>query len=303
VKKSIAVSPQGAGQRIDVYLAQRLCLSRNTVKRLLAQGAVRSGTRAVSKSQTFEEGALLEIDLTLAGRQLIANPALPLRVLFEDEALLILNKPSGLSCHPLRSDETGTLANALVARYPSQEGASFCPLEAGLCHRLDKETSGLLVAARTLQVYRHMRKAFSGQRIYKRYLGLSLCEGALPPRGVVSSPLVQRGGRSAIASPKNPKARTAHTRFHVLERQGAFGLLSVEISTGVMHQIRAHLASVGAPLLGDERYGAGKVLHCPRLFLHAAELRFLHPLTRRGLCFEAPLPPELRAVLEKLGFS
>ena len=303
MKKSIEVTPQEAGQRVDVYVAQTLGLSRNTVKRLLAAGAIRSRGRALSKGQTLERGTLLEVDLRLTQGQLIANPALPLRVLFEDEALLILDKPSGLACHPLRADETNTLANALVARYPLQVGASCHPLEAGLCHRLDQETSGLLMAARNLQIYRHMRKAFSERQVYKRYLCLCLGGETLPPRGVVSSPLRQAGKRSKVASAENPKARPAHTRFRLLERQGAYGLLSVEIATGVMHQIRAHLASEGAPLVGDERYGPGKSPHCPRLFLHAAELRFLHPLTQQRLCFEAPLPQELCTVLKRLGFS
>jgi len=301
VKKSIEVGPEGAGQRIDVYLAQKLRLSRNTLKRLLAAGAVCCKGRTVSKSQTFAQGECLEVDLTLTQLQLIPNPSLPLRVLFEDEALLILDKPSGLSCHPLRTDETNTVANALVARYPAQASASCHPLEAGLCHRLDKETSGLLIAARNLQSYRHMRKAFLGQHIYKRYL--CLCTGSLPPQGTVSFPLLQKGRCSKTASPKSSKARPAHTQFRVLQRQGAHCLLSVEIATGVMHQIRAHLASLGAPIVGDERYGLGTLPHCPRLFLHATELRFSHPLTQQSMCFEAPLPVELCAVLEKLGFS
>lgn len=301
MKKNIEVSPQGAHQRIDVYLAQALHLSRNTVKRLLACKAVLFEGRAVSKSQSFEQGTLLEIDLTLAKVQLIPNPSLPLRVLFEDDTLLILDKPSALPCYPLRTDETDTLANALVARYPQQTSASYNPLEAGLCHRLDAETSGLLIAARNLQTYRCMREAFSGQQIYKRYL--CLCVGELPPVGLVSSPLVQKGQYSKIASPDNPKARAAQTQFRVLEQQGVYSLLSVEIATGVMHQIRAHLASLGAPVLGDERYGLGKSLFCPRLFLHATELRFLHPLTRRRLRFEGPLPSELCCVLQKLGFQ
>jgi 23S rRNA pseudouridine1911/1915/1917 synthase len=301
VKKSIEVSAEGERQRVDVYLAKALRLSRNTAKRLLASGAVLSKGRAVSKSQTLEKGALLEVDLAQAQPKLLPNPSLPLRILFEDDALLILDKPSALPCHPLRAGETNTLANALVARYPGQANASYHPLEAGLCHRLDSETSGLLVAARHLQAYRHMREAFSARRIYKRYLGL--CNGTLPQKGTVSFPLLQKGKRSTTASSSNPRARPALTQFRVLERQGAYVLLSVEITTGVMHQIRAHLSSVGAPLVGDERYGAGKSPHCPRLFLHATELRFVHPMTQRKLHFEEPLPLELRSTLAKLGFG
>ncbi|MCL2012666.1 MAG: RluA family pseudouridine synthase [Cystobacterineae bacterium] len=301
MKKSIEVSSQGAKQRIDVYLAQALCLSRNTIKRLLACKAVLCHGRAVSKSQTFEQGSLLEVDLSLAHMQLIPNPSLPLHVLFEDEALLVLDKPTALPCYPLRAEETHTLANALVARYPTQTSASSNPLEAGLCHRLDTETSGLLVAARNPKAYRHMREAFSKQQIYKRYWGL--CTGELPPKGTLSSPLIQKGQRSKIAHPDNPKARAAYTQFCLIEQKGPYSLLSIEIVTGVMHQIRAHLASHGAPLLGDERYGLGKSSLCPRLFLHATELRFLHPLTRQNMHFEGPLPPELCAVLAKLEFS
>lgn len=300
MRKTIEVSPQGAGQRVDVYLAHVLHLSRNSVKRLLACGAVRSEGRALSKSQTLQEGSLLEVDLTPTRLQLLPNPSLPLQVVFEDDTLLVLDKPSGLACYPLRADETDTLANALVARYPLQTGASYNPLEAGLCHRLDTETSGLLLVARNLQTYGHMREAFFRQQIYKRYL--ALCEGELPSSGVLSFPLLQKGKRSKMASPDNPRARPARTQFHVLQRQGAYCLVSVEIATGVMHQIRVHLAGVGAPLLGDERYGTGKSPHCPRLFLHATELGFLHPLTRKKLRLEAPLPQALGAALETLGF-
>jgi len=303
VKTQLEVPPQAAQQRADVYLAQALRLSRNSVKRLLAAGAVRSKGRAIAKNQTLEPGALLEVDLTLAQAQLIPNPSLPLRVLFEDEALLVLDKPTALACYPLRADETHTLANALAARYPAQANVSPHPLEAGLCHRLDKETSGLLIAARSPHVYRHMREAFSKRLIYKRYLCLCLSRGSLPPEGTLSSPLIQRGASSKIALPYAPKARPAHTQFRVLEKQGPYGLLSVEIATGVMHQIRAHLASMDAPLLGDERYGLGKSPLCPRLFLHAAELRFSHPLTQQQLSFEAALPSELRATLAQLKFE
>ncbi|MCL2258260.1 MAG: RluA family pseudouridine synthase [Proteobacteria bacterium] len=301
MKTNIEVSSQAAKQRADTYLAQTLRLSRNNVKRLLASGAIRSNGRTIAKNQTLEPGTVLEVDLTLAQTQLVPNPSLPLHVLFEDETLLVLDKPAALPCYPLRGDETHTLANALVARYPTQTAASLNPLEAGLCHRLDKETSGLLIAARNLHAYRLVRKAFSKQLIYKRYL--CLCVGTLPHEGSISSPLVQKGPRSKIAPLHAPKARPAQTQFRVLEKHGLYHLLSVEIRTGVMHQIRAHLASLNAPLLGDERYGLGKSPLCPRLFLHAAELCFSHPLSGQCLSFEATLPPELLSTLSMLKFG
>ena len=194
--------------------------------------------------------------------------------------------------HPLKPNETGTVANALVARYPECADAGADPREAGLCQRLDLETSGVLLAARDRPSWDSMREAISEGDADKRYLALTA--GPLADEGEIELKLVHAGDH---VRPSLDEGREAKSAFRVLARAGELSLVEVRIFTGVLHQVRAHLAAVGAPIVGDALYGGRPEPGLSRFWLHASSLAVTHPKTKQRLKVTSPLPPELQAVL------
>jgi 23S rRNA pseudouridine1911/1915/1917 synthase len=283
--------------RIDLWLAGALDLPRARVKELLERGAVRIGGRAPRKGDRTVAGARVEVLLPDDDPRPVPQPEVPLEILHLDEALVAIDKPAGMPSHPLGPGERGTVVNALVARHPECAAASEDPREGGLVHRLDTLTSGVLLAARTPRTWRALRAAFTGREVDKRYL--AVVTGPVADAGEIDLPLRHRGDR--VEPALDGSGREALTEFRVLARSGDAALLEVRIHTGVLHQIRAHLAAIGAPVLGDAAYGGRAHPGLARFFLHAAKVALQHPLTARRLEVSAPLPPELRAVLAELG--
>ncbi len=297
-RRNLAVPSDAAGVRVDVWLAGALELPRARVKELLQQGAVRIDGRLPRKGDRTVAGARVEVTLRTTDPRPVPQPELPLRVLHLDPALIALDKPAGMPSHPLEPGERGTLVNALVARHPECVDASSDPREGGLVHRLDTLTSGVLLAARTPEAWRVLREAFAERRVDKRYL--AVVTGPVADGGVIDLPLRHRGDR---VEPVLQGGREALTEFRVLSRSADAVLLEVRIHTGVLHQIRAHLAAIGAPVLGDTAYGGRPSPGLQRFFLHAARLGLAHPVTGAPLEVSAPLPPELRVVLDVLGLG
>jgi 23S rRNA pseudouridine1911/1915/1917 synthase len=295
----VEVPPDAAGQRLDVWLAGALGLSRAKVKELLESGAVRQGGRRIRKGDRTVAGARLDVELPSADLRPVPEPDAPLTVLHADALLVAVDKPAGWPSHPLLPDERGTVVNALVARYPELPDASEDPREGGLVHRLDTETSGVLLAARTRPAWEAVRAAFDRREVDKRYL--AAVSGPLADAGEIDLPLRHRADHVEPAPAGG--GREASSRFRVLSRKGELSLVEVRILTGVLHQIRAHLAAIGAPVLGDALYGGRPVPGLERFFLHAASLGLEHPGTGRPITFDAPLPPELGAALGTLGLS
>ena len=298
-RRSLEVPADAAGMRVDVWLAGALELPRARVKELLERGAVRIGGRPPRKGDRTVAGARVEVTLPAEDPRPVAQPELPLRVIHLDGHLVAVDKPPGMPSHPLEPGERGTVVNALVARHPECADASEDPREGGLVHRLDTLTSGVLLAARTREAWRALREAFSGRQVDKRYL--AVVTGPVADEGRIDLPLRHRGDHVEPALAGG--GREALTDFRVLSRAGDAALLEVRIHTGVLHQIRAHLAAIGAPVLGDAAYGGRPHPGLDRFFLHAARLGFEHPATRVRLELAAPLPGELRVVLEALGLQ
>ena len=285
--------------RVDVWLAGALSLPRARVKELLERGAVRVGGRPPRKGDRTVAGARVEITLPDEDPRPVPQPELSLNVLHVDPQLVAVDKPAGMPSHPLQPGERGTVVNALVTRYPECTDASADPREGGLVHRLDTFTSGVLLAARTPDAWRAVREAFSGRQVDKRYL--AVVTGPVADDGEIDLPLRHRGDHVEPALAGG--GREALTDFRVVSRARDAALLDVRIRTGVLHQIRAHLASIGAPVLGDADYGGRLHPGLPRFFLHAARLGLLHPATGSRLEVVAPLPDELRRVLGALGLG
>lgn len=299
--KTVTVEPasEDAGERLDVVVARRLSLPRAKVKALFDAGRVRVGHKKAKKGDVLEAGRRIDVDLPEEGPALVPEPSAPLVVLHEDAALIFVDKPARVPSHPLQPGETGAVANALVARYPELAQVGDDPREAGLCHRLDVETSGVLLAARTMEAWKAVRAAFDARRVDKRYL--ALVQGPLADEGEIDLPLAHAGDhvRPALAG----GGREALSEFRVVARAGALSLVEVRIHTGVLHQVRAHLAAVGAPVWGDTQYGGPADPALGRFFLHAAKLSLAHPVTGKTVSAESPLPPELAAVLAARGLA
>jgi 23S rRNA pseudouridine1911/1915/1917 synthase len=248
----------------------------------------------------------------------VPQKELALDVILFDEALVALNKPPGMPTHPLKPGEKGTLASALVARYPECARVSDDPREGGVAHRLDIDTSGVLLAARTREAWLAMRRSFSTGAVEKTYL--ALCAGSPPDEGEVRAALAHAGRRVratsewddeyARPSPSpggarkgdaDPGARAAITRYRVVARTEDVALVRAYASTGRMHQIRAHLAHAGFPLVGDPLYGGPPPLPGTHgHFLHALAVKLPHPTTGKPLEIEAPMPATRRESLGRL---
>jgi len=294
------VAPEEQGERLDRFLARRLPeFSRSAIQRLIEAGQVTVNHAPVKASYRVEAEDLVEVAVPAAAAPAPAAQEIPLQVIYEDQALAVIDKPAGLVVHPAHGHAAGTLWNGLLARYP--ELASWPPEEGwpGLVHRLDRDTSGLLVVARTPQARDALRMQFKTSQVRKVYLALVIGRPA-HAQARIDSPIardphdrkrmaVVEGGRRAI------------TDYKVLEYLGDYTLLEVRPLTGRTHQIRVHLAAIGHPVAGDRVYGpARQRLGLARLFLHAAELTFRHPTTGQEMTFSTPLPDELQKVLRQL---
>ena len=299
----LRVNAAADGSRVDLFVGRALHLSRAKLKKLFEQGAVRIDGRRAKKGDCLRPGQNVRVLLGSRSHAVIPEPGAPLAVLYQDEALVFVDKPSGSPSHPLAPGELGTVANALVARFPECAAASAEPREAGLCHRLDTATSGVIVAARDRQTWARMRRAFSRGEIDKRYL--ALVAGPIADQGEIELPLRHRlsgaVGRVEPALPAQAGARRAKSSFRVVARAADYALVEVRIHTGVLHQVRAHLAAIGAPVVGDALYGGRPDADLGRFFLHARSLEIDHPRTLRRLKIQSPLPSELAQLLARIG--
>jgi 23S rRNA pseudouridine1911/1915/1917 synthase len=292
------------GERIDAFIARTLTrLSRTRVQALIKQGAVLLNERPAKASDKLEPGNTILIQEPAQKPAALAAtvPDLPLEILFEDDQLLVLNKPAGLVVHPAAGHEGDTLADVLLARDPNMAqavnpGSQHRP---GIVHRLDKDTSGLLIIAKTAEAMLRLSQQFQQHSVTKRYI--ALVEGRMPlAEGAIEAPIGRDQRHRQRMAVTAQHGRHAQTLFWVEQEYPRFTLLRVQIITGRTHQIRVHLAAIGHPVAGDHLYGRQQPLEPPRVFLHAAELQFSHPTTNQLLSFKAPLPPDLQTFLDAL---
>ena len=349
-RKSWTADADARGQRLDLYLSKMLPeISRARAQLLIDHGQVRING-AVSKSKhKLHGGERIVVEGEPQPAPLRATPEdIPLQIVYEDKHLAVIDKPAGMMVHAgsgLSDDarSSGTLVNALLYHFKDQLSEVGGPLRPGIVHRLDKQTSGLILVAKNDQAHRALAEMFSERSLEKRYLAL-VHRAIKQDRGLIDLPIARdrvrrtrmttrtanqylttaSHGSPGLRHPDEPEPRTqrrpndprpARTHFTVLERlhttAGDFTLLDLKIETGRTHQIRVHMQSLGNPVVGDTLYGApariagvggstesGPTL--PRNFLHAAHLRLQHPVTGKPLDLEAPLPPELAALLQQL---
>lgn len=306
-----AATATEAGQRLDRVVAQRYPgVARARITDALASGTILLNGRRAAKGLKVARGDRIRIE-TLTERddfRAQPDPSLPLVILHEDADILVVDKPAGMPVHPLDPQETGTLVNALLAHDPALGAIGDDPRFPALVHRLDTDTSGVMLAARTPEAYDFLRDAFRNHRVRKTYLALA--RGAPPASGhleQVLGHLPSRPGKMAVydeaPAHTNLRLMRAITDYAVQTRYAGYALLEVTIPTGVTHQIRAQLAAAGHPLAADTLYGGATAigeLGLQRHFLHAALLAFEHPRTLSPLQFSSALPAELTAVLASL---
>jgi 23S rRNA pseudouridine1911/1915/1917 synthase len=301
-----------AGQRLDQFLASNLTdLSRSRIQQLILDANVLVNGQRVKPSYKIKSGDRLEIDIPPPPESPFSPEPMPLDVVYEDEDLIIINKPAGLVVHPGAGIRSGTLANALAYHFQQLSHLSG-PARPGLVHRLDKDTSGLLVVAKGDEVHEKLAAQWRRREIEKTYIGLVYGIPS-PTHGQIDAPVGRHPThRTRMAVRPEAKGRSALTRYRVIETFSDAALLELQLQTGRTHQIRVHLAYLHHPIVGDDVYGAGfktkikdpavreAINQLGRHFLHAARLRFQHPRTRLTVEFEAPLPAELQRLLELL---
>lgn len=299
------VSVESDGERLDVYLAQHLDLSRTRVQALVGEGRVLIDGRVPRKSERLEQGQRIEVRIPAPVPLSLEPEDIPLDIVYEDSCVLVVNKAAGMVVHPGPGHPSGTLVNALLAHVDDLSGIGGT-LRPGIVHRLDKDTSGLMVVAKHDKAHQALSEALQRRDIKRLYQ--AACWGHLSESPLtVEAPIGRDSAhRQRMAVVEN--GRPAITRFRVMERWVSADLLEVALGTGRTHQIRVHLAHLGHPVVGDEVYGAGwergmggrgrqwaqHLSRCvPRQFLHAWRLSFEHPESRETLKFEAALPEEL----------
>jgi 23S rRNA pseudouridine1911/1915/1917 synthase len=263
---------------------------------LIAQGHVRVDGRQEKASYRPETGEVVRVEIPQVEKRTISGEDIPVSVVYEDEALLVVDKPAGMVVHPAPGNWSGTLVNALLGRGGSLSSEGE-PERAGMVHRLDKETSGLLVVAKTDKSHRLLSAAIAARRVTRRYAVMTW--GHLPSDALTIDKPVARDPRDRKRMAIVNKGRPAKTDLIRLARFDAGELLRAHLHSGRTHQIRVHLASIGHPVMGDDVYGGGggrRVAGLPpkRHFLHAAWLAFNHPVTGKPLDFRSPLPADLR---------
>ncbi len=297
----LVVGPEEEGERLDRFVARRLpVLSRAAGQRLIASGEVRVNHAEARASYRLVEGDLVEVALPLPEEPAPEAELIPLQIVYEDAALAVLDKPAGLVVHPAHGHAAGTLWNGLLARYPELQSWPREEGWPGLVHRLDRDTSGLVVVARTPAVRDALRAQFKAASVQKVYLALVIGRPGLD-RARVEAPIGRDPRERKRMAVLREGGRPAATEYQVLERLNGYALLEVHPETGRTHQIRVHLAAIGYPVVGDRVYGPQRQrLSLDRHFLHAARLTFLHPTSGALVTFSAPLPAELEAVLGEL---
>jgi 23S rRNA pseudouridine1911/1915/1917 synthase len=289
----LVVDDAAAGQRLDRFLAGRVG-SRAQAQALIEGGAVAVDGRAVPKRHAVAAGEEVVVaELALPAAVVEESPA-PFAVAWEDEHLIVVDKPAGVVVHPARGHRTGTLAQALAGRAAGGEDAT----RPGIVHRLDRDTSGLLVVARSDVVHRALKDQLADRRLRREYR--ALVDGRPAARtGTIDAPIGRDRRDRKLMSIDTDEPREARTHFEIERLLPRAALLRVVLDTGRTHQIRVHLAAIGIPVAGDPQYGRAGAFGLRRQFLHADRLGFTHPVTGEALDLRSSLPDDLTAALER----
>jgi 23S rRNA pseudouridine1911/1915/1917 synthase len=298
-EKELVAGPDDRGQRLDVYLFERgLFPSRAQAQRAIASGRVTVNGQKTKSGYRLRPGDRLRVEWEPPAPVSLTAEDIPLEVVYEDEDLLVVNKPQGLVVHPAPGHAQGTLVNALLKRCPDLSGIGGA-LRPGVVHRLDKDTSGLMVVAKNDLAHLELARQLKERTLSRVYL--ALVHGHPPLTGTIRAPVGRHPKERKKMAVRREGGKEAVTHYRVLEYFSDYALLEVKLETGRTHQIRVHLASVGHPVVGDRLYGRRQPpLPVPGQLLHAFRLAFRHPRTGEVLEFSAPPPLAFASVLRHL---
>ena len=305
----LTVDEASAGLRLDAFVAQQAAMSRSAAARLIEEGRVTENGAAAQKRRQVKAGEHYRLTLPAPTASEARPEAIPLNIVYEDEDLLVINKPCGMVVHPAPGNPDGTLVNALLYHCGDELSGIGGVMRPGIVHRIDRDTSGLLVVAKNDEAHRGLSAQLSGHHIRRIYFALA--RGGFPTDGgTVDLPIGRHPTdrkKMAVIRDAAHRSRDAVTHYTVLERFGAVTFLRLELETGRTHQIRVHMAAIGHPLLGDPVYGGAPApfekKHAallPGQCLHAGELSFTHPRTGKEMHFTCPLPKNFEALLALL---
>ena len=278
-----------SGQRIDKYIAEKQEISRVAVQRLIEEENILVNGKATKSSYLTQVGDVVTIQIPEVKEIGLQPQELPLDVIYEDEDIIVINKAKGMVVHPAAGNPDGTLVNAIMAHCKGNLSGIGGELRPGIVHRLDKGTSGLLVIAKNDKAHLAISEQIQNREVKKTYL--ALVRGIVPENEATIKMPIGRSTKDRKKMAVTPKGKEAITHFKVLERFEKYTYLEVKIETGRTHQIRVHMAEIGHPVVGDMVYSNGKnEFQIEGQMLHAHRLEFKHPITKKDMCLEAPLP-------------
>lgn len=300
--KNIIIEKNNSDLRIDKFLVKEFfSYTRGEIIRQIKNGNITINGKGVKPSYILKEGDRLEINLEEDNTELIPDKKIKLEIIFQNENIIVVNKPAGMQVHPDSNEKNNTLANALIAKFPEIESVGEDPMRPGIIHRLDKDTSGIMVIARNQKTFEELKNKFKNREIEKKYW--AIVYGRVEKNdGIIDKPLARATTyrKQVVAGKKTQtKIREAVTYYKVLKNWDSSSLLEVAPKTGRTHQIRVHLTSVGHPIVGDKVYKAKniKLLETARQMLHAKSIKF--SLFEEDFSFEAPIPEDFNQFLTK----
>lgn len=291
-----------SGRRLDIFLTDYLAEhSRSLIQKLIRDGSVQVDGRSVKASYKLQGDEEIRICIPEAALAPIEAENIPLDIYFEDEYLLVVNKPKGMVVHPAPGHWNGTLVNALMYHAGTSLSGINGVIRPGIVHRIDRDTTGLLLVCKNDKAHEAMAEQFKNHSITRRYTALA--EGRFPEmEGVVDAP-IGRDRKNRLRMAVNPEGRPARTHYQLLHQFDKYTLLNCRLETGRTHQIRVHMAHLGHPLAGDLLYGGHSLGSVEGQYLHAGLLGFVHPVSGTYMEFEAPLPAYYEERLKRLSYA
>jgi 23S rRNA pseudouridine1911/1915/1917 synthase len=296
--RQFCVSPEDKGMRLDRYLAVRLGdgYSRTQVKDLIDRDMVTVDGENAKPRYAVKEGQVINIDIPPQEPCRVEAEDIPLKILYEDEWLIVIDKPAGMVVHPGSGNRTGTVVNAL-AHHCGKLPDSDDPVRPGIVHRLDKDTSGVMVAAKNDRALRSLAGQFQERAVKKVYF--AIVKGNVEmDNAVIDAPVARHSVERKKMAVEHSEGKEARTTYHVVERLGDFTVLRLDLHTGRTHQIRVHMKYLGNPVAGDPAYGGGQDME--RQALHAEKLSFTHPGTGRQMEFSSPVPEDIKSFIDRI---
>ena len=298
--EKVVVEENTQKKRIDSYIVDKnINLSRTAIKRLLDEGKILVNGKKQKPSYKPEVGDIITIEIMKPKEVELKPQDIPIDIIYEDKDIIVVNKPKGMVVHPANGNPDGTLVNAILAKCKDSLSGIGGEIRPGIVHRLDKDTSGLLIIAKNDQAHINMSKQIQDRKVIKKYI--ALVKGVIGENTATIDMPIARSTKDRKKMAVDPKGKEAITHYKVLQRYDKYTLLEIKIDTGRTHQIRVHMAYIGHPVVGDMQYSNGKnEFGIEGQMLHSKYLEFDHPITGKRLKLEAPLPEYFEQVLNEL---